>query len=251
MSAQFQAEFLDGGGTLLHQDSTHFGAARERQFPYHVAFAKHFANFNGPVCIACQHVQHPGRKAGLACQFSQCQCAKRCLLRGLDDHRAPSRQCWRHFAGNHGNREVPGGNGCAHANALFQHQQFPAQLGRFQDAAFNALGLLGKPFHKAGPVNHFPFRFSQGLALFQGHQESQVVGIVNNQVKPLAQYLRTAFGRGVAPAGQGFFSTQNSVMGQGNRGVAHLRDGLASRGVVHLKIRFAGVKAAIHKWIGL
>ena len=62
---------------------------------------------------------------------------------------------WCDLAGDHGQREVPGRDGGAHADGLFEHQQAAVVVELGQGLAVDPLGFFGKPLDKAGAVGHF------------------------------------------------------------------------------------------------
>ena len=100
-------------------------------------------------------------------------------------------------------------------------------------AATTPTGFFGEELDERGAVGHFAFGFRQRLALFQGHQAGQVVGVLIDQLKPAAQQGRALFDRGGAPGGTGFISGGYGVAGVVGAQVRHMGDGLAGGGVVH------------------
>ena len=187
VATQLQRELLHGVGALLDQDAAHFGRAGKAHVAHHIAGANHFANGNGVIAIGADHVEHAGRNAGAHGQFGSSQSGQRGQLGGLDDHGATSgkRRC--HLAGDHGQREVPGGDGSAHTDGLLDHHQAAVVVKLGQGFAVQALGFFGKPLHEARTIGYFALGFAKRLALLGGHDAPQVFLVGHEQVEPLAQ----------------------------------------------------------------
>jgi hypothetical protein len=117
----------------------------------------------------------------------------------------------------------------------FKHQQAAVVVELGQRFAVDALGLLGKPFHKAGAVGHFALGFGQGLALLGGHQAAQVVLVRHEQVVPLAQDVAAFLGGLVFPGRPGGIGGGNGGLGIGRPQVGHIGELLAGGRVVHIK----------------
>ena len=150
---------------MRHQNAAHFRGASEADVAHDGAGAKHLANRNRVVAVRRQHVQHTCGNTGADGQLRHGQGGQRCQFCGFNNHGTARRQRWRDFAGNHGDREVPGCDGRTHANRLLHHHQAAVVVKLGQHFAVDAFGLFGKPFHKTCPVGDFAFGFGIGFAL--------------------------------------------------------------------------------------
>ncbi|MNC08927.1 hypothetical protein D3C75_565380 [compost metagenome] len=86
----------------------------------------------------------------------------------------------------------------------------------------DALGFFGEPLDEGSGVNDFALGFGQWLALLQGHQASQVVLVLDDQLVPATQLGRTFFGGQCTPGRQRFVSSFDRTAGFGS---AHFRHG--------------------------
>ncbi len=216
VAAEFERHLLDRGRGLRHQDAADFGGAGKADVAHGGALAEHFANGNGVVGVGAEHVEHACGDAGALGQFGGGQRREGGEFCGFDDHGAARGQGRRHLAGDHGEREVPGGDGCADANGLLQDQQALVVVELRQGFAVDALGFFGKPLDEAGAIGDFAFGLGQGLALLGGHDAAEVVLIGHEQLEPFAQNAAALFGGFAAPGGPG-------GIGSGYRGLGILR----------------------------
>ncbi|MNQ19370.1 hypothetical protein D3C85_324330 [compost metagenome] len=184
IAAQLEAEALDLIGALAHQQAAHSGRACEGNLAHRWVAGQLFAD---PHRHAGDHVEHPGRNADPLGQHRQRQRRQRRQVRGFDDHRAASRQGRRALAGDHRVGEVPRGDGGADPDRLFQGQQAAVTAGRRNGLAVNPPGLLGEPFDEAGAVADFTLGFMQRLALLAGHDQRQIVEVIEHGLIPTLQ----------------------------------------------------------------
>jgi hypothetical protein len=198
VAAQFQRQLLDRRRALLHQQAADRGRARKAQLA-HGRIRAHLGADR--LRIADHHREHALRHAGAFRQHGQGQGGVGRQLGGLQHDRAAGGQGRGHLAGDHRGREVPRRDGGADADRLLGHDQAAVARRRFQHVAFDALGLLAKPFEEGGGVADFAFGFRQRLALFGGHDGGQVVRVFQHQVVPLAQD-EGAFARGLLAPGR-------------------------------------------------
>ena len=140
----------------------------------------------------------------------------------LEDHGAASGQGRAGFTGDHGGREVPRGDGRGNADWLLDNDQTLVWLVARDGVTVDALGFFGEPLDERGGVGDFALGFGQWLALFGGHQASQVVLVLDHQFEPATQLGRTLFGGQGTPGRQGLVGGFDGAAGF--RG-AHLRHG--------------------------
>ena len=121
---------------------------------------------------------------------------------GLDNHGATGGQGRAHLAGNHGGREIPRGNGRAHADGLLEHDDALIACVCGNGVAIHALGFFAKPFDKTGGIGNFAAGLGQRLALLGGHDLRQVFLVGHNQLEPAAQNNGPFFAGAGAPLRQ-------------------------------------------------
>lgn len=81
------------------------------------------------------------------------------MLARLDHDGAAGRQCRACLAGDHGDREIPRGDRCDHANRLLERDNaFVGAMGRDHVAVY-PFGFFGEPFDKRGAISHFTAGF--------------------------------------------------------------------------------------------
>jgi ParB family chromosome partitioning protein len=225
IAAEFERQALDGRRRLSHQDAAHFRRARERQLAHDRAGRQHAANVPG---VAGDNLQHACRHAGAMREFGQRECGQRRQFGRLDHDRAASGQRRRHLARDHRGREVPRGDGGAHAHRLAQRDQPFVGGRRGQHFTVHALGFLGEPLDETGGVGDLALGFGQRLALLARHQVGQVVGVGQHQVEPAAQDIGALLAGLCRPGFLGDFRGSNGARGLGGAQVGHPGDDLAS-----------------------
>src|SRR5690606_27873514 len=139
-------------------------------------------------------IEHASGRTGTVGEFGQGEGRERRFFGGFEHDGAARRQRRRHFPGDHGIREIPGRNGRYHADRVFGYQQSQTRLVRRDDVAVGAFAFFGKPFDERSAVAHFAARFGQRFALFEGHEERQVVGIFEDQVVPATEHVGAGSG---------------------------------------------------------
>ena len=65
-------------------------------------------------------------------------------------------------------------------------------VGRREDVAADALGLLGEPLDERRRVRHLAARFRERLALLERDQAGEILGVLDDQVEPAAQHAGPA-----------------------------------------------------------
>ena len=164
---------------------------------HHVAGAQP-CHSNGVVTVGGDKVEHACRDAGSQRQLARSQTVSRGQLCGLDDDGAPRSQRRRNFARDRQPGESSKRDGSARRWAA-EHEQAAVVVKLRQRLAIDALGLLGKPFHKAGTVGNLAFGLGIGLALLCRQDACQIILVGHEQVKPFAQDATALFGSFVAP----------------------------------------------------
>ena len=180
---------------------------------HHIAGANHLTHGNRVVTVGCDHIQHTCRNARANGQFSRGQCGQRRQFGRFDDHRATRCQSGRHLARDHGQWKIPGCDGSANTNGLFENHQAAVIVKLGQGFAVDAFRLFGKPFDKAGAVSHFTFGFGKWLALLSGHDAPQVFLVGHEQIKPFAQNDAALLGCFCAPGGPCRIGCRNGGFG--------------------------------------
>jgi len=84
------------------------------------------------------------------------------------------------------------------ADRFLQHENAAIGCGRRNRLAVDALGFLGKPLDETGTVADFAAGFGQRLALFEGENRRQILGVLVDGVEPRLEQP-AAPGRGERP----------------------------------------------------
>ncbi|MCY1365359.1 hypothetical protein D9M69_522030 [compost metagenome] len=171
---------------------------------------------------AGNNAEHASRNAGALGQFGQGESGVRGLRSRLEHHGATGGQGRAGFTGDHRSREVPRGDCSGHADWLLDHDQALVWLVARNHVTVDTLGFFGEPFDEGSGVNDFALGFGQWLALFQGHQASQVVLVLDDQFEPATQLGRTLLGGQRTPGRQRFVGSFDRTAGFGS---AHFRHG--------------------------
>ena len=216
---------------------------------HHIAGAKHLAH--GRAVVGRQDIEHTGRNAGAHAQLGCGQRRQRREFRRLDDDGAACGQRGRDFAGDHGQREVPGRDGDAHANGLLEHHQAAVVVKLRQRFAIDALGFLGKPLDKAGTVGDFALGLGKRLALLGGHDGPQVFLVGHQELIPLHQNGVALLAGLAAPGGPGGVGGGNGGFGILGAEVGDIGQFVAGSRVCHIKPAGAGQPLPIDQRIGL
>ena len=218
VAAEFERELLHRRRALRHEQAPDLGRAGEREFA-HRRIGAQLAADRGR--LAGDHVEHPGRQAGLLGQRGQRQGAERRLFGRLDHRRAAGGERRRNLARNHGEREIPGRDRGDDADRLADRDQ-PLVARRAGDAlAVGALAFLGEPFEERGGVGHFAARLGERLARFGGDQPGEVVLVREQACLQAHQQGGALLGRGLPPGGQRGFGGGDRAPGFGS---AHQRN---------------------------
>ena len=218
--------------------------------PHHFALAQGFANGNATGFIGCDDVEHTCWNTCAHGQFARSQSRQRREFSRFDDDGAARSQSRSHFAGDHGQRKVPGRDGGAHANGLFDDHQAAVVVPLGQGFAMHSLGFFGVPLHKARTVDNFASAFYKGLALLCSQDAAQVVLVGNEQIKPLAQNDAAFFAGFGAPSRPSGVGSGNSGLSFGGAKVGHIGQLDAQRRVVHIKPLAAWHPLSVDERIG-
>ena len=97
----------------------------------------------------------------------------------------------------------------------------------------DALGFLGEPLDEGGGVGDLALGLGQRLALLQGHQATQVVLVLHQQLEPATQLARTFLGGQRAPGRQRLLGGLDGATGFRAAHLRYVADDLAGRRVVH------------------
>src|SRR5450830_400430 len=231
IAAQFQGNLLDVLGAFGHQLATDLGRAGEGQFAHDRVAGQLAADVAG---AAGDHAEHAFRDTGTLGQFGQGEGRERGLRSGLEHHGATGGQGRAGFTGDHRGREVPRGDGGGDTNRLLDHDQALVRLVARNHITVDTLGFFGEPFDEGSGVDDFALGFGQWLALFEGHQAGQVVLVLDDQLVPATQFVRTLFGGQGTPGGQGLVSGLDGATGFGSAHLWHSTQDFARGRVVDL-----------------
>ena len=231
VTAQFQGNLLDVLGAFFHQLATDFGRAGEGQLAHQGVAGQLGADFAG---AAGDDAEHASRDAGTGSQLDQGQGGVRGLRGRLEHHGATGGQGRAGFTGDHRGREVPRGDGGGDADRLLDDDQALVGLVARDDIAVDALGFFGEPLDERGGVGDFALGFGQRLALFGGHQASQVVLVLDHQLEPAAQLASALLGGQCTPGRQGLVGRFDGTAGFGSAHFRHGTDDFTSGRVGHL-----------------
>src|SRR5471032_1398603 len=210
VAAQFQGDFLDVLGAFGHQLTTDFGRTGERQLAHDRVAGQLAADV---ASAAGDNAQHAFRDACAVCQLNQCQRRERRLRSRFDHHGATGSQRRARFTGDHRRGEVPRRDRRGDADRLLDHDQAFVGLVTRNHIAIDALGFFGEPLNKGSGVNDLALGFGQWLALFEGHEATEVVLVFDQQFEPATQLVRTLFGSQCTPGWQRLVSGLDGATG--------------------------------------
>ncbi|MNS69231.1 hypothetical protein D3C72_1025370 [compost metagenome] len=237
VTAQFQAQALDVFGALTHQQPTDSGGTGKGDLAHRRVAGQFFADADGHTG---HYVEHPGRNADALGEHRQSQGGQWSQIRGFDDDRAAGRQSGCAFAGDHRVGEVPRGDRGADANRLLKREQAAVAAGCRDGFAVNPTGFFGEPFDETGAIADLALGFIQRLALFAGHDQRQVVEVVDHRLIPALQQRCPFCRRACAPSRPGAFGSFDGASGfaalhrgyAGEQLAAGRVDNVKGRGVV-------------------
>ena len=218
---------------------------------HHVTRAQHLADGYRLLRVGSEHIEHARRHARTQGELGCSQRRQRGLLSGLDHHGAACGQRRGYLAGDHGNGEVPGRDGCAHPNGLPRDDVALVGVGGGDGLAVNPPGLFSKPLDKARAVDHFAPGLRQRLALFGRHDASQVVGVLMQQRKPLHQHGPPLLGGFGPPCAPGAIGCDDGLVGLLRAHIGHLSNHLARGRVGHRKAAVARDPFTANEAVGL
>ncbi|MNI36638.1 hypothetical protein D3C73_906960 [compost metagenome] len=237
VAAQFQRHLFQRRRALRHQQLANGRGAGERQFAHQRASGQFGADGDG---IAGDHVENTGGNAGLLGQRGHGQSRERRLRRRLDDTRATGGQCRAGLAGDHRRGEVPGGDRRDDTDRLLAHDNARIALVAGNGVAVDALGFLGEPLDEARGVENFTLGFGQWLALFEGENVCQGVGIFQHQGMPALKSIAALFGGQRAPGRPGLVGGLDGQARMLGAEVRHLADQLTGGRVEDVLLRTIG-----------
>ncbi|MNC07615.1 hypothetical protein D3C75_551680 [compost metagenome] len=233
VATQLQGEPLHGVGALAHQQLADAGGAGEGELAHLGVAAQLVAHDRG--LMGGDYVDDPGGNARLLGQGCQRQRAQGRLGGGLDDYGATGGECRAGLAGDHGDGEVPGGDGGHHAHRLLDGGQAPVAGETGNGAAIGALALFREPLDEAGAVGHLALGLGERLALLAGHDAGQFILIGHDEFEPGVKPAATLLGGEGGPGGLGIVSRRDGEPGVRLIHVGYLGDELAGRRVQDLE----------------
>ena len=181
------------------------------------------------------YVDDPGGNARLLGQGCQRQRAQGRLGGGLDDYGATGGECRARLAGDHGDGEVPWGDGGDHAHRLLDGGQAPVAGETGNGAAIGALALFREPLDEAGTVGYLALGLGEGFALLAGHDAGQFILVDHDEFEPGVEPAAALLGGEGGPGGLGIVSRRYGEPGVRLVHVGYLGDELAGRRVQDLE----------------
>ena len=182
----------------------------------------------------------PGRNAGLFGQRGHGQGRERRFRRRLDDARATSGQCRAGLAGDHRRREVPRGDRRDDANRLFADDDARIALVAGNGVAVDAFGFFGEPLDEAGGVEDFTLGFGQWLALFEGEDFGEGIGVFQHQGVPALERIAAFLGGQCTPGRPGLIGGVDGLARVFGTEVRHLADEFTGGRVEDVLLRTVG-----------
>nr|GEY87539.1 hypothetical protein [Tanacetum cinerariifolium] len=232
VAAQLQAQALDVFGALAHQQAADGGGAGEGDLAYRRVAGEFCTDAGGH---PREDVEYAGWNADALGQDRQREGRQRREVRRLDDDRATGCQRRPAFAGDHRVGEIPRGDRGADAHGLFEGQQTAVATGGRHGFAVDPARFFREPFDEAGAVADLALGLVQRLALLAGHDQREVIKIVDHRLEPALQQ-RCAFGcRSRAPGRPGEFGRFDGAAGIDCVHGRDLRKQVARGGVADFK----------------
>ena len=181
-----------------------------------------------PALTRGDEVEHTAGQPALLEDLGEGEHRKRCLLGGLDDHRAARGDRRSDLAGAHRQREVPRSDQQARTDRLTHRQQPAAAIGRGGVTSVDPHRLLGEPPQELGGIDNLRTGFRQWLTHLQRHQQRQIIGSRDDHLEGTAQDL-TALARRMRRPGR------RRVYGRIER-----RDRVGGGGICHFSQNISG-----------
>ena len=180
------------------------------------------------------------RHAGLFQDRHQRQHGQRRVGRGLEHHRAAGGERRADLAGRHRGREIPRRHQHRDAGRLVLHHDARARGRRIVELPEIAHALFRVPAEELGGIGDLAARIRQRLAVLDGDQLRQPLGVAHDQLERLAQDLaalaRLLRGPGRLRGGGGV----DRRLGIIDRGARDRGDLVLGRGIDHVEARAVG-----------
>ena len=123
--------------------------------------------------------------------------------------------------------------GGEHPDRFLQHQDAAAFGVLRNGVAVEAQCFIGEPLDEAGGIDDLAFGFRERLALLGGHDDAEVVGIGQHQVRELAQDDAALLGQHGAPGGESAVGGLNGAAGFRGAHGGDFADRLEGGGVLY------------------
>ena len=197
IAAQLHADLQNPVGTSLEQDPPDLGRTGER---HHAGRAV----FGGRVEPRARrggrhHVDQPSRHAGLLKQLGDPQRSQWGLLGRLDDACVASCQGGRDLARDHCGREVPWRHHHHNADRRMVDDDLVGPTRRCLDRAVDTHRLFAVPTEELGCVRDFTLGITEWLAVLEGDQGGEFVGVVDKCLPTRPQDLGSDPRRSLRP----------------------------------------------------
>lgn len=228
VAAEFERNFFYGVGTVAHEGGAGFGGAGEGEFSDELAGGEGFADLRR---VAGDDGEDAVGNTSLFGEHGKSERGERSLAGGFDDHGASGGEGGTGFAGDHGSGEVPRGDGGADTDGLFDGDESAAFAFGGDGVAVGAFGLFGEPFDEGGGVGDFGLGFSEGFALFGGHDAGEIILVPDDEVEPAAQDGGAILSRSVAPGWEGAVGGFDGAVGFGFFHGGNMTDERLGRGI--------------------
>ena len=180
VAAEFEGEFFEGRGGLLHQQFADWGAACEGDFADFGGGGECLAGLDG-VFQGGHDVDDALGEAGAVGEFCQGERCEGGFAGGFGHDGAACSEGGADLPGDHGGGEVPGGDEPADSDRFFDGEDaVSGDRGRDGVAGCAAGGFFSEPFEEGGRVGDFPLGVREGFAVFEGDELGEVGGVVEH-----------------------------------------------------------------------
>ena len=137
------------------------------------------ASNHGPEAVVGTRLTTPGGTPASASSSPTLSAVRGASRGGLTTTVFPAPSAGGELAGDHGRREVPRGDHHHHPHRRVTGDDALVAARGGADRAVDANGLLSVPAEELGRVGHLPHRVGPGLAVLEGDQVGQLVGVLH------------------------------------------------------------------------
>lgn len=210
ITAQFQAQFLDGGRRLGIEQRPYMRRSREADLPDEWMFGQRATNLRR---IARHDIQDSRRKPRLLAQPRQGQSCEGRLRGGLEDNATARRQRRRDLASDHRRREVPWRDRRDDTDRLPHDQDTLVRYVRRHDLPIASPPFLSEPAQERSGITDLAQRLGARLALLSNQNVGQFRAIGVDKVVEPTQYIRPRLRRPGRPVPHGALRRHDGLSG--------------------------------------